>query len=46
MMEYEDRITVCISNQVGCRMGCKFCASTLDGLIRNLRAMGNIRSNN
>ncbi len=36
MMEYEDRITVCISNQVGCRMGCKFCASTLDGLIRNL----------
>lgn len=36
MMEYEDRITVCISNQVGCRMGCNFCASTLEGLIRNL----------
>lgn len=36
MMDYEDRVTVCISNQVGCRMGCKFCASTLDGLIRNL----------
>lgn len=35
-MDYEDRITVCISNQVGCRMGCKFCASTIDGLIRNL----------
>ena len=36
MMEYEDRITVCVSNQVGCRMGCTFCASTIDGLIRNL----------
>ena len=36
MMDYEDRVTVCISNQVGCRMGCNFCASTLEGLIRNL----------
>ncbi len=36
MMEYDDRVTVCISNQVGCRMGCRFCASTIDGLIRNL----------
>lgn len=36
MMEYEDRVTACISNQVGCRMGCRFCASTMDGLIRNL----------
>ncbi|MFI3210801.1 MAG: 23S rRNA (adenine(2503)-C(2))-methyltransferase RlmN [Peptostreptococcaceae bacterium] len=36
VMEYEDRITVCISNQVGCRMGCTFCASTLEGLIRHL----------
>ena len=36
MMDYGDRVTVCISNQVGCRMGCKFCASTLEGLIRNL----------
>ncbi|MGL5693630.1 MAG: 23S rRNA (adenine(2503)-C(2))-methyltransferase RlmN [Peptostreptococcaceae bacterium] len=36
MMDYEDRVTVCISNQVGCRMGCNFCASTIDGLIRNL----------
>lgn len=35
-MEYEDRLTVCISNQVGCRMGCRFCASTIDGLYRNL----------
>lgn len=30
--------TLCISTQVGCRMGCKFCASTLNGLIRNLSA--------
>ena len=35
-MEYESRITVCVSNQVGCRMGCRFCASTIDGLERNL----------
>lgn len=37
-MKYEDRITVCVSNQVGCRMGCRFCASTIDGLERNLEA--------
>ncbi|MGL5507094.1 MAG: radical SAM protein, partial [Paraclostridium sp.] len=36
MMEYEHGVTVCISNQVGCRMGCRFCASTIDGLLRNL----------
>lgn len=36
MMDYESRVTVCISNQVGCRMGCRFCASTIDGLLRNL----------
>lgn len=36
MMDYESRVTVCVSNQVGCRMGCRFCASTMDGLIRNL----------
>ncbi|MEF9990906.1 MAG: 23S rRNA (adenine(2503)-C(2))-methyltransferase RlmN [Romboutsia sp.] len=36
MMDYESRVTVCVSNQVGCRMGCRFCASTIDGLIRNL----------
>ena len=36
MMEYEHGVTVCISNQVGCRMGCRFCASTIDGLVRNL----------
>lgn len=36
MMDYESRVTVCVSNQVGCRMGCRFCASTMDGLVRNL----------
>lgn len=30
--------TLCLSTQVGCRMGCSFCASTLDGLLRNLSA--------
>ncbi len=30
--------TICVSSQVGCRMGCKFCASCRDGLIRNLSA--------
>lgn len=28
--------TLCLSTQIGCRMGCTFCASTLDGLVRNL----------
>ena len=36
MMDYESRVTVCVSSQVGCRMGCRFCASTIDGLLRNL----------
>ena len=35
-MKYHHGNSVCISSQVGCRMGCKFCASTLDGLDRNL----------
>ncbi|MBP5245155.1 MAG: 23S rRNA (adenine(2503)-C(2))-methyltransferase RlmN [Clostridia bacterium] len=35
-MRYEHGNTVCISSQVGCRMGCTFCASTLGGLKRNL----------
>lgn len=37
-MQYKHGISVCISSQVGCRMGCRFCASTLDGLVRNLTA--------
>ncbi len=35
-MRYKFGNSVCISSQVGCRMGCRFCASTLDGLYRNL----------
>ena len=35
-MRYKFGNSVCISSQVGCRMGCRFCASTLDGLIRSL----------
>ena len=37
-MKYEHGYTVCISTQVGCRMGCGFCASGLNGLTRNLTA--------
>ena len=38
LMKYKYGYTVCVSSQVGCRMGCKFCASTLGGLVRNLSA--------
>lgn len=38
LMHYHHGNTVCISTQVGCRMGCAFCASTLDGCIRSLRS--------
>ena len=37
-MKYKHGYTVCISTQVGCRMGCSFCASGIDGLFRNLTA--------
>ena len=37
-MRYSHGNSVCVSSQVGCRMGCSFCASTLDGLVRNLSA--------
>ena len=36
VMKYKYGYTVCVSSQVGCRMGCKFCASTLSGVVRNL----------
>ena len=36
-MQYHHGNSVCISSQVGCRMGCRFCASTLDGLERGLK---------
>ncbi len=35
-MEYQHGNSVCISTQVGCRMGCRFCASTIGGVVRNL----------
>ncbi len=38
LMKYEYGYSQCVSTQVGCRMGCKFCASTLGGLVRNLTA--------
>ncbi|MDF2524303.1 MAG: rRNA ((2503)-C(2))-methyltransferase RlmN [Clostridiales bacterium] len=38
LMEYKHGNTVCISSQVGCKMGCKFCASTGIGFMRNLSA--------
>lgn len=38
LMRYKHGNSVCISSQVGCRMGCRFCASTLDGMVRNLTA--------
>ena len=38
VMKYEHGYTICISSQVGCRMGCKFCASTLAGRVRDLEA--------
>jgi 23S rRNA (adenine2503-C2)-methyltransferase len=38
LMRYKHGNSVCISSQVGCRMGCRFCASTLDGLVRGLTA--------
>ncbi|MBP3396167.1 MAG: 23S rRNA (adenine(2503)-C(2))-methyltransferase RlmN [Clostridia bacterium] len=36
LMRYEHGVTICISSQVGCAMGCKFCASTIGGRVRNL----------
>lgn len=36
LMKYKHGNSVCISSQAGCRMGCRFCASTLDGLVRGL----------
>ncbi len=38
VMEYHHGTTICISSQVGCRMGCRFCASTLGGKKRDLLA--------
>lgn len=38
LLPYEDRVSCCISSQVGCPMGCKFCATGLGGFDRNLSA--------
>ena len=38
VMKYKHGNTVCISSQVGCRMGCRFCASTIGGKVRDLTA--------
>lgn len=38
IMKYDYGNSICVSTQVGCRMGCSFCASTIGGLIRNLTA--------
>lgn len=38
LMRYEHGNSVCISSQVGCNMGCRFCASTLKGKVRDLTA--------
>ena len=37
-MPYDDRTTLCVSSQVGCKMGCTFCASTKAPFVRNLQA--------
>lgn len=36
VMKYTHGNSICVSTQIGCRMGCKFCASTLDGRVRDL----------
>lgn len=38
VMRYHHGLTICISSQIGCRMGCRFCASTIGGLQRSLTA--------
>ena len=38
VMKYNHGLSICLSTQVGCLMGCRFCASTIDGKVRNLTA--------
>lgn len=38
LMRYKHGNTVCVSTQIGCKMGCTFCASTIGGMVRNLTA--------
>ncbi len=44
LMRYHHGNTICISSQVGCRMGCAFCASTIAGKVRDLRPEASARS--
>lgn len=44
LMKYHHGNSVCVSSQVGCRMGCRFCASTVGGLTRSLGNLGDLRS--
>ncbi|MCP1102742.1 23S rRNA (adenine2503-C2)-methyltransferase [Aequitasia blattaphilus] len=43
LMSYDYGNSICISSQVGCKMGCRFCASTIGGLKRNLRTSEMLR---
>lgn len=36
VMKYKHGNSICVSTQIGCKMGCKFCASTIGGIVRNL----------
>lgn len=38
LMRYHHGNTICVSSEVGCKMGCKFCASTKEGFVRQLKA--------
>jgi len=38
LIRERDHLTLCVSSQIGCAVGCRFCATALDGLIRNLRS--------
>ena len=46
LMRYHYGVTLCVSTQVGCAMGCLFCASTLDGCVRNLTAAEMVKAYN
>ena len=46
MMKYKYGNTACVSNQVGCKMGCNFCASAKTGFVRSLTPRRNYKSNN
>jgi 23S rRNA (adenine2503-C2)-methyltransferase len=37
LIRERDHLTLCVSSQIGCAIGCKFCATTIDGLVRNLK---------